>query len=210
MQGKYQIPDWALCLTAADTERFSLYQNDPQVQLDAIEVILEAKAYGVDLDRPTGSKQRSPHEQLMEYLRLTRKARGFLTDGRYWRFYDLVTITREKAHFELDLEAILQLQDRQSQLQALAVFQLLFADGSYSRPDSTSSTAIEEFHRKAKQFASEAEENLKAVIYGTDGENSLFELIGRSIHTRSPQASMEQVCRQLHRPAFSPALYHLF
>ncbi len=138
IQGKYQIPDWALCLTAEDTDRFSLHPDDPQLQLDSIEVILEAKAYGVDLDKSTGPKERSPHEQLMEYLRLTRKTRGFLTDGRYWRFYDLETITREKAYFELDIEAILQLQDRRVQLQAMGVFRLLFAHESYSLPAGSS------------------------------------------------------------------------
>ena len=37
------------------------------------------------------------------------------------------------------------------------------------------------------------EENLKAVIYGYAGEDSLFEIMGRAIHQASPDATLASV-----------------
>lgn len=167
IQGKNVRLDWAL------------FQNTiASNQLADVKVIVEVKDYIIDLDKNKAKYEKSPHQQLMDYLNLGRKRYGFLTNGRFWRFYDVEKITRYKSYIEIDLEAVLALEDAPQQRRAIALFQRLFANQQ---------TALEELSHHANEYAMAAEENLKSVIYGTNGENSLFEQIGTAIYERSHQ-----------------------
>jgi hypothetical protein len=104
----------------------------------------------------------------------------------------LEKISKTKAYLEIDLAAVLALGEDEKP-RALALFCLLFAQRSYVKTDAAASSALEQLSREAEHYASEAEENLKAVIYGTNGENSLFETIGRALHARNVQTPLKDI-----------------
>ena len=60
-------------------------------------------------------------------------------------------------------------------------------------PTAGDRTAIEQVIAESADFTLGVEENLKAVIYGYAGEDSLFETMGRAIHHANPKASMAAV-----------------
>jgi predicted type IV restriction endonuclease len=164
VQGKNVRPDWALFQDASVLSEFRNNTNQPESQLAHIHVFLEAKDYSAQLDKSKTKHEKSPHQQLMEYLHLGRKRYGFLTNGRLWRFYDVEKISKTKSYLEIDLEAILSLVDIEEQRRAIGLFERLFAQANYLKT-SKQSTVLEDLSRNAYEYASAAEENLKAVIY---------------------------------------------
>lgn len=192
VQGANTKPDWGLFLDDAAKTTFNVNKDDHlHKALEQLQVLLEAKRYGVALDKSANKKDLSPHFQLMAYLSDARKRYGFLTDGRYWRFYDVEKISRTKSYIQIDLEAVLALADLGEQARALALFVTLFGQASYV--PSKTGTAIVQLSLAAETYASEAEEDLRSVIYGTNGRESLFEGIGKHIHSRAPEASLTEV-----------------
>lgn len=195
VQGLTKKPDWALFLSDIKVEEFNNLKSQDgklQNQLDCISVLLEAKSFNVDLDK-SSKVELAPHFQLMQYLQMYRKQYGFLTNGRFWRFYDVKELSKTKAYIEIDIEEVLSLSEKQEQLKALTLFHRLFARSSYEKNETSLHTKVEQLAINANEYATEAEENLKAVIYGTDGEDSMFELIGNSIYDKSPKAELNQI-----------------
>ncbi len=186
-QGKSQELDWALTLnqTAADSLKTS---REPQ----HITVVVECKAPSIALDNGKANAS-NPHFQLMQYLNMYRVSYGFLTNGRLWRFYNNETLHSKKAFLEFDLSALMALPDAKEQACALGLFAQFFALASYSPVVQGASTSIQATASRAADYAFELESNLKSVIYGTDGEDSVFERIGQAIHARNPAASMGEV-----------------
>ena len=191
VQGKNTRPDWGLLENQAAYDTYYQNENNLSAQLNCITVLLEAKKYSVALDKSAHKYEKSPHFQLLDYLQSGQKRYGFLTNGRLWRLYDLEKISRTKAYLEIDLTAVLALEDAEKQ-RALTLFCLLFAQQSYVKTGAASST-LENIGREAEQYAYEAEENLKAVIYGTNGENSLFESIGSTLCARNPLIPLNEI-----------------
>ncbi|MEN9911701.1 MAG: hypothetical protein RI956_145 [Pseudomonadota bacterium] len=186
-QGKFQELDWALTLSdnAAQTLKAS---RDPQY----ITAIVECKSPAIALDNGKANAT-NPHFQLMQYLNMYRVHYGFLTNGGLWRFYDNQALHSKKAYLEFNLPALLAIADTDEQARAIALFALYFAKASYTATIDGATTPIQSTTTYAADYAFELESNLKSVIYGTDGEDSLFERIGQAIHTASPTAPLDQV-----------------
>lgn len=196
VQGLLKKPDWGLFINEFEADQyFELKKSDSslQKQLDCISVFLEAKAFGIPLDKGANKNEQSPHFQIIQYLQMFRKQYGFLTNGQHWRFYDVQEISQTKAYIEIDLTAILKLPDLQDRLKAISLFVRLFAQFRYIKNSDAEPSQIEQFAIDAYHYSTEAEENLKSVIYGTNGEDSMFEIIGKSIYLRSPAAELNQV-----------------
>ena len=177
VQGKTAKPDWLLLLDEAHKTPL-LVDKDTTL----ITAICEAKNWGAMLD--TGkANDANPHHQLQNYLSTLRVRYGVLTNARVWRFYDTDKISAKKTFVEIDLERLLALEDAEEKAQGLALFGFLFARDSFAANDALhEKSAIEKTLADADEFALEVEENLKAVIYGFDGEDSLFEIMGKAIY----------------------------
>jgi hypothetical protein len=186
-QGKNQELDWALTLSQNAADRLKT-SRDPQY----ISAIVECKAPSIALDNGKANAS-NPHFQLMQYLNMYRVSYGFLTNGRLWRFYNNETLHAKKSFLEFDLKALIALEDDALRLRAVALFALYFAQASYQPSVEGAKTGIQTTARRAEDYAFELEANLKSVIYGTDGEDSVFERIGQAIHARNPDASMDEV-----------------
>ena len=178
VQGKQAKPDW--CLLSRPEQAPALIEQ-ASAGHRLITAICEAKAWDKPLD--TGkANQDNPHHQLQDYLSRLRVRFGFLTNGRQWRVYDTDKISAKKSFIEFDLERLLALTDPQQRRQALALFVFFLRRDTYAASDAAGqSSAIERTLAEAGAFALEVEDNLKAVIYGYDGEASLFEIMGQAI-----------------------------
>jgi len=189
VQGKHAKPDWCLALNTEQKEAI-MVANDYR----AITAICEAKAWTKSLDTGKAKRDENPHHQLQDYLATLRIRFGFLTNGRLWRFYDTNRITAQKTYLEFDLEKLLSLENSADKNAALALFSHFFARSNYEAAPNQNNL-IEQTIVKSSAFTHAVEENLKAIIYGTNGEDSLFELIGKSIYQAniSKQPRLEDI-----------------
>lgn len=189
VQGKQAKPDWCLLLEPGQDNALIASQDHT-----LITAICESKAWGKTLDTGKADREKNPHHQLQDYLSTLRVRFGFLTNGRIWRVYDTDKVTAKKTYIQFDLEAICALEDGPEKTEALALFAFFFGRNTYVPPTvAGQSSAIEQAIAESADFTLEVEENLKAVIYGYAGENSLFEIMGRAIHRANPKASMPSV-----------------
>ena len=189
VQGKHAKPDWCLLLRpdqAADLVASANHQ--------LITAICESKAWGKTLDTGKADREGNPHHQLQDYLSTLRVRFGFLTNGRKWRLYDTSKITAKKTYIEFDLEAICAMDAGAEKHAALALFAFFFGRHTFLPPPAEGApTPLEQAIAASADFTLGVEENLKAVIYGYDGEDSLFELMGRAIYRANPKATMAAV-----------------
>lgn len=193
VQGKLAKPDWCLLLEPGQDDAL-VASKDHRL----ITAICESKAWGKTLDTGKADRNQNPHHQLQDYLSTLRVRFGFLTNGRIWRIYDTDKITAKKTYIQFDLEAICALPAGSERAEALALFAFFFGRDTYVPPTAAgqgqgTGSAIEQAIAASADFTLAVEENLKAVIYGYAGEDSLFEIMGRAIHRASPKASMAGV-----------------
>ena len=189
VQGKLAKPDWCLVLHKGQDE--ALIDSKDHALITAI---CESKAWGKTLDTGKADRTHNPHHQLQDYLSTLRVRFGFLTNGRIWRIYDTDKVTAKKTYIQFDLEAICALEEGAEKTEALALFGFFFGCNTYVPPAKAGQvSAIEQAIVESADFTLAVEENLKAVIYGYAGEDSLFEIMGRAIHRANPKASMASV-----------------
>ena len=189
VQGKLAKPDWCLVLHSGQDD--ALISSKDHTLITAI---CESKAWDKTLDTGKADRTHNPHHQLQDYLSTLRVRFGFLTNGRIWRVYDTDKVTAKKTYIQFDLAAICALDASAEKTEALALFAFFFGRNTYLPPDKVGQvSAIEQAIAQSADVTLEVEENLKAVIYGYAGEDSLFEIMGRAIHRASPKASMPSV-----------------
>jgi hypothetical protein len=189
VQGKHAKPDWCLLLEPGQADQLAA-----QADHVLITAICEAKAWGKTLDTGRADRESNPHHQLQDYLSTLRVRFGFLTNGRIWRVYDTSKVTAKKTFIEFDLHAICELEAGTEKTAALGLFAFFFGRNTFVPPAVAGErTAIEQAIAESADFTLGVEENLKAVIYGYAGEDSLFEIMGRAIHRANPKASMAAV-----------------
>jgi Type I restriction enzyme R protein N terminus (HSDR_N) len=189
VQGKQAKPDYCLLEQAKDEQKLIDSKDNA-----LITAICESKAWNKALDTGKANREKNPHHQLQDYLSTLRVRFGFLTNGRIWRMYDTDKITAKKSFIEIDLEKLLAETDAQQKAKGLALFAFFFERDTYAKPTvSNQPRIIEQIIIASSDFTLEVEENLKAVIYGYLGEESLFEIMGRAIQKANPKASLDSV-----------------
>ena len=189
VQGKHAKPDWCLLLGPEQAKHLVASAHH-----EFITALCESKAWGKTLDTGKADRDSNPHHQLQDYLSTLRVRFGFLTNGRIWRLYDTHKISAKKSFIELDLEAICAMDEGAEKHAALALFAFFFGRHTFVPPAAPGErTAIEQAIAASANFTLGVEENLKAVIYGYAGEDSLFEVMGRAIQRANPKASMAAV-----------------
>jgi hypothetical protein len=189
VQSKFVKPDYCLVLHAAQEE--ALIATKDHLLITAI---CESKAWDKKLDTGKADAKDNPYHQLQGYLSTLRVRFGFLTNGRFWRVYDTDKITAKKTFIEFDLEKICALEVAAQKRKALALFSFFFCRDTYTQPtQGADNTPIEKAIAASADFTLAVEENLKAVIYGYAGEDSLFEIMGRAIQKANPKASLGHV-----------------
>lgn len=189
VQGKLAKPDWCLLESPGQDNELIVSKNHA-----LIASICESKSWGKPLDTGKADRNKNPHHQLQDYLSTLRVRFGFLTNGRIWRVYDTDKITAKKTFVEFDLQRLLSVDNIDEKAKGLALFAFFFGRDTYVKPKATDQVrAIEKAIADSTELTLAVEENLKAVIYGYSGEDSLFEVMGRAIHKANRNSSLAGV-----------------
>ncbi len=220
IQGKLEKPDFLLFATQKDKHDYeSIPRDSRKGSNEYIAVILESKAYNVEIDN--NKIKDNSHHQILRYLSNLKLDFGFLSNGRLWRFYDNSTLHSNKVFYEVNLEAIIE----QNDLEAFYYFFYIFRSERYtsdalnvkSSANPTLSPAIKSAKsasfispppqiyailEKNNQAKITLEDDLQNIIYGTNGQDSLFEFIGAKIFLANPKATLKEV--------YENALYFIF
>lgn len=169
--GKTLIPDFALFANAALKD--AGYSQD-DADCTNVLAFCEAKAYDIVLDNKK-IDLKSPHFQLIDYLTKLKINFGFLTNGKYWRFYDVSQNVANKVFFEINLTDIFKAKD----FEAFLYFYTIFHLDRFKTKDGA--PALHSLVEGNKIAIANVERDLKAVIYGKD---SIVEQFGRSLYRR--------------------------
>ncbi|ANV98754.1 restriction endonuclease [Helicobacter enhydrae] len=197
IQGKLEKPDFLLFVTAEAKRSYQDLSKQERHSSNAyISVILESKAYNVEVDNK--QVKDNPHFQLLRYLSNLKLDFGFLTNGRIWRFYDNSKLSAQKIFYEVNLESIIFKDD----LQAFQYFYHIFKAQNFSQSPKNLKNTMQETLEKNTQSKISIEDDLQSIIYGTNGNNSLFERIGACIYAKNPNAPLEDI--------YQNALYFIF
>lgn len=197
IQGKLEKPDFLLFSSKEAKEQ---YQNIPKEQRQAtnahISVILESKAYNVEVDNK--KIKDNPHFQLLRYLSNLKLDFGFLTNGRIWRFYDNSKLSSQKVFYEINLENIME----SNNTQGFNYFYHIFHANNFTKPNTESKNTITDILNKNNQAKINIEDDLQSLIYGINGKDSLFEKIGSCIYAKNPNVKLEDI--------YQSSLYFIF
>ena len=186
IQGKTNKPDWSLLPSHEKKSDFYAKQEDERISL--ITAICESKEFNARLDTGKVDRQNNPHFQMIDYLSSLKVRYGFLTNGRLWRLYDADVTSGGKVFYEIDLEAIIMQDD----CLAFRYFYHLFKKSAFI-PAVSGIVPIEKVREESIQLTLQVEENLKAVIYGISGEDSIFEIIGKCLNIAYPDATTDEI-----------------
>ncbi|MDR1085218.1 MAG: restriction endonuclease [Deltaproteobacteria bacterium] len=151
--------------------------NERRYIWSGIDIILEAKKSDVTLDTGKVSKSDNPYIQALSYLQTSRISWGFLTNGRQWYLIDNSAVSGDKKFLRFFLDKILKEEDKES----FELFWRIFHANNYAPMDQLDTPPISLLSEQDQKRRREIETDLKAVIYGTEGQLSLFEETGRAI-----------------------------
>jgi hypothetical protein len=123
-------PDYALFLS--DTERQTANSLEGVARYERAASVADAKRFDRPLDRraAAGALSEDPVAQIINYLSITRRPWGILTNGRLWRLYSAEADLISGACYEVDLIALLEAGD----VQAFRYFSAFFASAAFA-PD---------------------------------------------------------------------------
>ncbi|MCE3046814.1 hypothetical protein [Helicobacter kayseriensis] len=187
IQGKLEKPDFLL-FSSKETKKS--YEKIPKSSRPSsnsfINVILESKAYNVAIDNK--KVKDNPHFQILRYLSNLKLDFGFLTNGRLWRFYDNSKLSSQKIFYEINLEAIIQKND----IQAFRYFYFIFNAQNFIATAKIQEP-IQTLFAQNTTAKTKIEDDLKSLIYGINGKDSIFEKIGSCIYTKNPTLSLDEV-----------------
>ena len=187
IQGKLEKPDFLLFSTQ---EAKKAYEKIPESSRPSsneyISVILESKAYDVAIDNK--KVKDNPHFQILRYLSNLKLDFGFLTNGRFWRLYDNSKLSSQKIFYEINLEAIIQNDD----LEAFKYFYFIFNAQNFI-PLKAKPQPIQTLFTQNTNAKTKIEDDLKSLIYGIDGKDSIFEKVGSCLYAKNPSLPLDEV-----------------
>jgi hypothetical protein len=184
IQGQRLKPDFLLFQNTFSKQDFLSNKEN----IESVSIVCESKDYNTKLDNNKTDKT-NPHFQLLNYLMYLKKDYGFLINGQYWRLYDNKKISGNKIFYEVNLSEIIAEND----IEAFKYFFHIFKKDNFVKTVPTEKTSIEKISKKSDDVRIEIEENLKDVIYGYNGYQSIFEIIGSNIYKRYPSEDLKNI-----------------
>ncbi|WGK69438.1 hypothetical protein P0082_00860 [Candidatus Haliotispira prima] len=190
----------------------AIYQSPPRI-------IAEHKQYGIAIDN--NKVKDNPHHQLMQYLSTYRVNWGFLTNGRFWRFYDVTKPTANKIYYQIDLAALLgknlpeeegnaglfpetPFTEEQSREYFLYFYGVFSAAARFEKRTverevdgerkNVFATIQEDLDFLSEEARKTTRNSLSESIYSK--ENSIVELVGLALHKLYPQEPLGNLFNQ--------------
>ncbi|HEC2670449.1 TPA: restriction endonuclease, partial [Campylobacter jejuni] len=175
IQGKVEKPDFLLFSNDKLKSKYENLDKETKKSSNDFTIILESKAYNIEIDNK--KVKDNPHFQILRYLGNLKKNYGFLTNGRFWRFYDNSILNSNKVFYEINLEKIIEDQN----IEAFAYFYSVFSAFNFTEKENHLEITLQ--NNKLSKI--KIEDDLKSIIYGTNGNESLFEFIGSRIYNKT-------------------------
>jgi type I restriction-modification system DNA methylase subunit len=146
------VPDYVFTPTAEQATALTREIYKPS-DLTGAMAIGDAKAWGVDLDKAS-KNQRSPHQQIDDYLRYSELPWGILTNGRYWRLYERNS-SKYNHFFMVDLNALLD----ENNINKFLYFYLFF------RREAFTTDWLNAVLKGSKDYAETLRDSLEAEVF---------------------------------------------
>ncbi|MBD5648116.1 MAG: N-6 DNA methylase [Desulfovibrio sp.] len=169
--GNKKIPDFFLFASGQDKHTFLASPTDNK-PLKTIFSIWEDKAENVKLDNGKTDNS-NPYFQLMDYLVYLRLPFGFLSNGHEIWYVDNSDIFSEKRYLAMDFDRLVQSRN----VNALRIFLGIYGHAGHMAAGDKEAPAAQ-VARESMRRKTQSEEELRNVIYGLNGRDSLFEKCG--------------------------------
>ncbi len=146
--GGRRQPDYALFLS--DDARAGADRQEGAGRYTEAVAVADAKRFGRPLDRRerTGGATDDPVAQIINYILITKRRWGVLTDGRIWRLYGAERNLIEGAYWQVDLVALLERDD----VQTFAYFAAFFGAVAFS-PDASGRSFLDRALEESRSSA---------------------------------------------------------
>lgn len=159
-----KAPDYAIFPDTSSMKRAASKRGSIDYFKQAI-AVAEAKRYGRPLDQKSREgtdpfDNNNPGYQIDYYLRTTGLRWGILTDGRYWRLYNLDTSFKLNKYYEVDLASLVQQNDEQ----AFKYFYLFFRREAFTGVENQESF-LDLVFRESVHYAQAVSDKLKRAVY---------------------------------------------
>lgn len=194
-------PDYFLFASGQDKHTFLASPNADKARKTPFS-IWEEKAENVKLDNGKTDSS-NPCFRFIDSLVHLRLPFGFLGNGHEIWYIDNSDIFSEKRYLATDFDRLVQSRD----VNALRIFLGLYGHAGHVAPGDEESPA-EQVAKESLKRKSQSEEELRNVIYGRNGRESLFEKCGslffqgtreaRSIHSQRALPKLPVLHFQAH------------
>ncbi len=154
--GRRQVPDYALFEDESSKRRAMRIEGLEQFKIAS--VVADAKAMEVDLDGKALDNT-NPSFQIMQYLTVTNRDWGILTNGRYWRIYSLKSKTKYRSYFEINVEKFLN--GPTPELGRFKLFFNFFCRNAFAEKNAAGQSFVDIVFNEGVQYAQEVEVQLK-------------------------------------------------
>jgi hypothetical protein len=216
------IPDYALFADAAAKATAAALAN-PGERFRHAESILEAKGWGVALDKGSGALGEGvPSSQILRYLSAVevlsdRRIRfGILTNGSLWRLYDQRATSRAEDFLEIDLAALLAASlpwrtpdllnpDPAEQAHGIRLFLVLFGRNTIAA-DAAGNVTLARLLDENRRFEARLTDDLASRVF-----NDVYAQLAGTLAAADPQrpAVMNEAYLAELRDAAQTYLYRL-
>ena len=194
-QGRIDVPDHLL-FAADDAYDQAIRHDEEWRRYNHGAALLEAKRWGVLLDRRDGDAGQGsipPSSQMLRYMRRAddvtegRLRWGILTNGRHWRLYWSGARSVSEGFLEIDLDATLRLEteDRQHWLK---VFFLAFRPEAFCPSDAAGRSFHLQAIEEGRSYEARIADDLSIKVF-----ESIFPRLAAAIAAERQDASLEDI-----------------
>lgn len=165
--GKRNVPDYALFADEKTKNKSYSLQKSAEEFYPLALAICDAKYWGRSLDAESPNDSRdtltnaNPSFQIINYLVVTDRPWGVLTNGKVWRLYAQRVRSRTTTFFEVDLSAALDAGDEI----ALRLFALLFRREAFQVDPASGKSFLDRVLAESIEYAVKVQDELKELVF---------------------------------------------
>jgi len=166
-KGRNNRPDYTLFSNSEDLIKAQEHSDEFNKYITDAIAIADAKYWERSLDgkgdpgKESELSNANPSFQIVNYLTVTGKDWGILTNGRYWRLYYAKARSRVDSYFEVDLKEILESGDET----AFKYFYHFFRSAAFQTDPVIGKSFLESIYDGSIDYGAQLERRLKDLIF---------------------------------------------